>query len=150
MSFHGCLHLLVSCFVATFAPNPIYLPRVHVLFSSLYVAHMLRAAHDLMHLALPFTTLHLLPISFCVDFVFFQMVVMTIMSAILVDSPSIVMLRLPTTVCRRRVNWLSDCKASDELKAGDVISISGKGRLELRSASETKKGKFAIEMVRFM
>jgi len=49
-----------------------------------------------------------------------------------------------------RVNWESGSKASDAVKAGDIISCNGKGRLEVQSVSQTKKGKFAVEMVRFM
>jgi RNA-binding protein YlmH len=34
------------------------------------------------------------------------------------------------------------------LKSGDVVSCAGKGRLEVGEVSETKKGKFAVELAR--
>ncbi|PRW45323.1 photosystem II S4 domain [Chlorella sorokiniana] len=49
-----------------------------------------------------------------------------------------------------RVNWRSGCKPSSEVKAGDVISVAGKGRLEVRGASMTKKGKYSVQMARFL
>ncbi|KAJ9532100.1 hypothetical protein QJQ45_003821 [Haematococcus lacustris] len=49
-----------------------------------------------------------------------------------------------------RVNWKTVTKASVELKAGDVISVSGKGRLEIKSVQTTKKERFAVVMTRFV
>ena len=53
-----------------------------------------------------------------------------------------------TCACRCcRVNW-RPAKGSVTLKTGDVISCAGKGRLEIGEVSETKKGKFAVELQR--
>ncbi|KAL4430767.1 hypothetical protein ABPG75_006023 [Micractinium tetrahymenae] len=49
-----------------------------------------------------------------------------------------------------RVNWRSGCKPSAELKAGDVVSVVGKGRLEVAAAEMTKKGKHSVKMVRYL
>jgi len=49
-----------------------------------------------------------------------------------------------------RVNWRSGCKASSDVKAGDVISVAGKGRVEIKAASITKKGKWSVQMVRYL
>lgn len=49
-----------------------------------------------------------------------------------------------------RVNWRDAKKPSVELKEGDVVSVTGRGRLEVRGVSETKKGKFAVAMVRYL
>lgn len=49
-----------------------------------------------------------------------------------------------------RVNWREASKPSVELKEGDVVSVSGKGRLEVRSVTKTKKDKFAVAMTRFL
>lgn len=49
-----------------------------------------------------------------------------------------------------RVNWRPGTKPSGEVKAGDMISVSGKGRLEVVEASLTKKGRYAVKMVRYM
>jgi RNA-binding protein YlmH len=49
-----------------------------------------------------------------------------------------------------RVNWRPAAKASIEVKAGDVVSCSGKGRLEIVAVMTTKKEKFAVSMVRYV
>ncbi|GAB4821319.1 hypothetical protein N2152v2_008365 [Parachlorella kessleri] len=49
-----------------------------------------------------------------------------------------------------RVNWKSGAKPSSEVKAGDLVSCSGKGRVEVVEASLTKKGKYAVRMVRYV
>jgi RNA-binding protein YlmH len=49
-----------------------------------------------------------------------------------------------------RVNWRAAGKASVEVKAGDVISVAGKGRLEVREVGTTKKDKFVVDMVRYV
>lgn len=49
-----------------------------------------------------------------------------------------------------RVNWKPAAKASVEVKAGDVISCAGKGRLEVVAVTTTKKEKFAVSMVRYV
>ncbi|CAL8470758.1 g10300 [Coccomyxa elongata] len=48
-----------------------------------------------------------------------------------------------------RVNWIQ-AKVSKEVKEGDVISCSGKGRLEIVSTSLTKKGRHAVELTRYV
>jgi RNA-binding protein YlmH len=48
------------------------------------------------------------------------------------------------------VNWRSGAKPSSEVKAGDLISCSGKGRVEVVEASLTKKGKYSVRMVRYV
>lgn len=48
-----------------------------------------------------------------------------------------------------RVNWLPCSKPSVEVKVGDVVACAGKGRLKLQAMSQTKKGKFSVELVRF-
>lgn len=49
-----------------------------------------------------------------------------------------------------RLNWRQCCKPSTEVNEGDMIAVHGKGRLELGAFQETKKGKFVIEMKRFV
>ena len=49
-----------------------------------------------------------------------------------------------------RVNWRAGAKPSADVKAGDVISCAGKGRVEVREASLTKKGKWAVQLVRYV
>jgi RNA-binding protein YlmH len=34
--------------------------------------------------------------------------------------------------------------------SGDVISLRGKGRVEVGDVGETKKGKFQVELVRYL
>ncbi|KAJ8764696.1 hypothetical protein K2173_007785 [Erythroxylum novogranatense] len=41
-----------------------------------------------------------------------------------------------------RVNWTTVTKNNTTLKTGDIVSVSGKGRL--------KKGKFAVELIRYL
>eukprot|EP00193_Tetraselmis_chui_P007731 CAMPEP_0177766628 /NCGR_PEP_ID=MMETSP0491_2-20121128/8623_1 /TAXON_ID=63592 /ORGANISM="Tetraselmis chuii, Strain PLY429" /LENGTH=218 /DNA_ID=CAMNT_0019283049 /DNA_START=550 /DNA_END=1206 /DNA_ORIENTATION=- len=49
-----------------------------------------------------------------------------------------------------RVNWNSTSKASLAVKEGDVISCSGRGRIEIRSVSLTKKGKYKVVVARYV
>ena len=49
-----------------------------------------------------------------------------------------------------RVNWKSCTKASTDVKAGDVISCSGKGRLQVDDVTVNKKGKFIVDLTRFI
>lgn len=49
-----------------------------------------------------------------------------------------------------KLNWRQVSKASLEVKEGDVVSCAGKGRLEIGSITTTKKGKYAVSMVRFV
>lgn len=49
-----------------------------------------------------------------------------------------------------RLNWRSGSKPSAEVKAGDVISCAGKGRVEVKELVLTKKGKYSLKLVRFV
>ncbi|KAI3755779.1 hypothetical protein L1987_55585 [Smallanthus sonchifolius] len=49
-----------------------------------------------------------------------------------------------------RVNWATVTKNNTTIKSGDMISVSGKGRLKIGEVNETKKGKFAVELIRFL
>uniref|UniRef100_M4D773 RNA-binding S4 domain-containing protein n=1 Tax=Brassica campestris TaxID=3711 RepID=M4D773_BRACM len=45
-----------------------------------------------------------------------------------------------------RVNWATVTKNGTTVKTGDVVSVSGKGRLKIGEINETKKGKYAVEI----
>ncbi|KAI3702845.1 hypothetical protein L6452_28598 [Arctium lappa] len=49
-----------------------------------------------------------------------------------------------------RVNWVTVTKNNTTIRSGDMISVSGKGRLKIGEVNETKKGKFAVELIRFL
>lgn len=49
-----------------------------------------------------------------------------------------------------KVNWRVVSKPSATVHAGDVISCTGKGRVEVRAVTETAKGRYAVEMLRLM
>ncbi|XP_042017826.1 putative RNA-binding protein YlmH isoform X4 [Salvia splendens] len=49
-----------------------------------------------------------------------------------------------------RVNWCTVTKSNTTLKPGDLISVSGKGRLKVGEINSTRKGKFAVELIRFL
>ncbi|EFJ32012.1 hypothetical protein SELMODRAFT_86884, partial [Selaginella moellendorffii] len=48
-----------------------------------------------------------------------------------------------------RLNWKEATKSNTSLKSGDVISLAGKGRLQIGEIETTKKGKFSVEMIRY-
>ena len=48
-----------------------------------------------------------------------------------------------------RVNWKDITQASYNVKAGDLISVRGKGRLEVGEVSITKKQRYRINLVRY-
>lgn len=48
-----------------------------------------------------------------------------------------------------RVNWKDVTQASYNVKAGDLISVRGKGRLEIGDVSVTKKQRYRIDLVRY-
>ena len=52
-----------------------------------------------------------------------------------------------SSVCR--VNW-KPAKVSTAVQPKDVISIAGKGRLEVVSVDMNKKGRYAVELVRYV
>ncbi|XP_010535083.1 PREDICTED: uncharacterized protein LOC104810464 [Tarenaya hassleriana] len=49
-----------------------------------------------------------------------------------------------------RVNWLTVTKNGTTLKTGDIVSVSGKGRLKIGEINTTKKGKFSVELIRYL
>jgi photosystem II S4 domain protein len=49
-----------------------------------------------------------------------------------------------------RVNWKEVTQPSYNIKAGDLISMRGKGRLEIGDISLTKKERYRINLTRFM
>lgn len=48
-----------------------------------------------------------------------------------------------------RVNWKEITQSSHNIKSGDLISVRGKGRLEVGEVSVTKKQRYRIELVRY-
>ncbi|KAF3778581.1 putative RNA-binding protein [Nymphaea thermarum] len=48
-----------------------------------------------------------------------------------------------------RVNWTPVTKSGTTLKTGDMVSVSGKGRLKIGEITTTRKGKYAIELIRY-
>ena len=48
-----------------------------------------------------------------------------------------------------RVNWKEVTQASHNIKAGDLVSVRGKGRLEIGDVSVTKKQRYRINLVRY-
>ncbi len=49
-----------------------------------------------------------------------------------------------------RVNWKEITQSARELKAGDLVSIRGKGRLEIGEIAVTKKERYRINLTRYM
>ncbi|CAN0891266.1 Putative RNA-binding protein YlmH [Linum grandiflorum] len=49
-----------------------------------------------------------------------------------------------------RVNWSTVTKNNTSLRSGDMISVSGKGRLKIGEINSTKKGKFGVELIRYL
>ncbi|KAM5586051.1 putative RNA-binding protein YlmH [Rosa sericea] len=49
-----------------------------------------------------------------------------------------------------RLNWTPVTKNGATLKAGDIVSVRGKGRLKIGEINTTRKGKFAIELIRYL
>ncbi|MEO8891299.1 MAG: photosystem II S4 domain protein [Coleofasciculaceae cyanobacterium] len=49
-----------------------------------------------------------------------------------------------------RVNWKDISQASYQVKSGDLIAVSGKGRLEVGDVMVTKKERYRIQLTRFM
>ncbi|KAK5772610.1 hypothetical protein PVK06_048903 [Gossypium arboreum] len=43
-----------------------------------------------------------------------------------------------------RVNWTTVTKNGTTLKTGDIVSVSGKGRLKIGEINSAKKGKFSV------
>ncbi len=51
-------------------------------------------------------------------------------------------------MCVDRINW-KPAKASSTVESGDVLSCSGKGRVKVVEVTTTKKGRYAVELVRY-
>ncbi|XP_054793115.1 uncharacterized protein LOC129298724 isoform X2 [Prosopis cineraria] len=49
-----------------------------------------------------------------------------------------------------RVNWVPVTTKGAALKSGDIVSVSGRGRLKIGEINSTKKGKFAVELIRYL
>lgn len=49
-----------------------------------------------------------------------------------------------------RLNWSPLSKNGATVKTGDVVSVSGKGRLKIGEIVTTRKGKFAVELIQFL
>ncbi|KAL2614083.1 hypothetical protein R1flu_025775 [Riccia fluitans] len=48
------------------------------------------------------------------------------------------------------INWKEVNKGGATLKSGDVVSLRGKGRIEIGEISVTKKGRYAVEILRYL
>lgn len=48
------------------------------------------------------------------------------------------------------INWTTVTKNGAPLKTGDIVSVSGMGRLKIGEIATTKKGKFAAELIRYI
>ncbi|KAF2546619.1 hypothetical protein F2Q70_00023099 [Brassica cretica] len=51
---------------------------------------------------------------------------------------------------RSGYNWATVTKNGTTVKTGDVVSVSGKGRLKIGEINETKKWKYAVEIIRYL
>ncbi|XP_022753267.1 uncharacterized protein LOC111301688 isoform X2 [Durio zibethinus] len=49
-----------------------------------------------------------------------------------------------------RINWKTVTKSGTILKTGDIVSVSGKGRLKIGEINTTRKGRFAVELIRYL
>ncbi|XP_061337091.1 uncharacterized protein LOC133284122 isoform X2 [Gastrolobium bilobum] len=49
-----------------------------------------------------------------------------------------------------RINWTPVTTKGTTLKSGDIVSVSGMGRLKIGEINSTKKGKFAVELIRYL
>ncbi|KAL1346229.1 hypothetical protein HN51_019932 [Arachis hypogaea] len=49
-----------------------------------------------------------------------------------------------------RINWTPVTTKGTTLKSGDIVSVSGRGRLKIGEINSTKKGKFAVELIRYL
>jgi len=49
-----------------------------------------------------------------------------------------------------RLNWRAVRKPSAEVREGDVLSVDGRGRVEVRRVGETARGRFALELARLL
>eukprot|EP00268_Persea_americana_P057221 TRINITY_DN683_c0_g1_i5.p1 TRINITY_DN683_c0_g1~~TRINITY_DN683_c0_g1_i5.p1 ORF type:complete len:189 (+),score=36.51 TRINITY_DN683_c0_g1_i5:389-955(+) len=49
-----------------------------------------------------------------------------------------------------RVNWSPVTKNGTTIKTGDIVSVSGKGRLEIGEIKMTRKGKYSVELIQYL
>ncbi len=49
-----------------------------------------------------------------------------------------------------RVNWKETTQASSQVKTGDLIAISGKGRLQVGEVTVTKKDRYRVQLTRYV
>ncbi|XP_062206850.1 uncharacterized protein LOC133908727 isoform X2 [Phragmites australis] len=49
-----------------------------------------------------------------------------------------------------RVNWTPVLKNGVTLKSGDIVSVSGMGRLKIGDIVATRKGKYAVELIKYL
>ncbi|XP_021843670.1 uncharacterized protein [Spinacia oleracea] len=49
-----------------------------------------------------------------------------------------------------RINWNTVTKNGATLRTGDMVSVSGSGRLKIGEIITTKKGKYAVELIRYL
>ncbi|XP_074290404.1 uncharacterized protein LOC141617129 [Silene latifolia] len=49
-----------------------------------------------------------------------------------------------------RINWSTVTKNGATLKTGDLVSVSGQGRLKIGEINTTKRGKYAVELMRYL
>ncbi|MFB2971470.1 photosystem II S4 domain protein [Aerosakkonema sp. BLCC-F183] len=49
-----------------------------------------------------------------------------------------------------RVNWKEVNSASYQVKSGDLIAVSGKGRLQVGEVATTKKDRYRVQLTRYM
>jgi RNA-binding protein YlmH len=49
-----------------------------------------------------------------------------------------------------RVNWRVVTRASAVLKEGDVVACQGKGRIEVKSITVTKKERYSVTYMRYV
>lgn len=49
-----------------------------------------------------------------------------------------------------RLNWADETKPAALVKDGDIVSCSGKGRIEIKVTGRTKKGRYSLNIIRFL
>ena len=49
-----------------------------------------------------------------------------------------------------RVNWKDITQSSYHVKSGDLIAVSGKGRLEIGEVAVTKKERYRVQLTRYL
>ena len=49
-----------------------------------------------------------------------------------------------------RVNWKDITQSSYHVKSGDLIAVSGKGRLEIGEVMVTKKERYRVQLTRYL